>query len=138
MYKAELAPGVGTDRAGEEKVLIVEDSAYLGAAIAQVVGEMGYQAEVVGTGEAALEALASAVPDLVVLDWVLPGIQGIEVLRAIRSGPLSALAVIMLTARGELASRLEGLEAGADDYIAKPVHLDELKARISAVMRRTG
>ena len=72
------------------------------------------------------------------LDWLLPDGEGIEILRHIRQGPHKSVPVIMLTAKGELTSRLTGLEAGADDYVSKPFNVKELQARITAVLRRSG
>lgn len=119
-----------------EFILIVEDSSFLANLIAQVVTSMGHEAHISRSGEEALAILDEQSPNLVILDWVLPGIQGIDVLRAIRAGPHASLAVIMLTAKCELPSRLEGLDAGADDYVVKPVHMQELQARIAAMLRR--
>lgn len=117
-------------------ILIVEDSPFLAETISDVVQNMGYEPNIVASGEQALSALEAQVPDLILLDWLLPDLDGIEILRRIRAGPLAAVPVIMLTAKGELDARLEGLEAGADDYIPKPVHMRELQARIAAVLRR--
>lgn len=117
-------------------VLIVEDSHYLARAISDVVKDLGYDTKIVPSGEEALDALSTETLDLVLLDWILPGIAGLEVLQSIRQGPKADLPVIMLTAKGEIDARVEGLEAGADDYITKPVHMKELQARISAVLRR--
>lgn len=117
-------------------VLIVEDSHYLARAISDVVKDLGYDTIIVPSGEEALDALSTETLDLVLLDWILPGIAGLEVLQNIRQGPKADLPVIMLTAKGEIDARVEGLEAGADDYITKPVHMKELQARISAVLRR--
>jgi len=117
-------------------VLIVEDSEYLAEAIAEVVSSMGYATVIVSSGEDALAALEGDQPALVLLDWILPGIVGIEVLRSIRENIGTELPVIMLTAKGDLDARVMGLETGADDYITKPVHMKELKARIANVLRR--
>jgi len=117
-------------------VLIVEDSHYLARALSEVVRDIGYETIIVPSGEEALEALADESPDLVLLDWILPGIAGLDVLQSIRQSQETHLPVIMLTAKGEIDSRVKGLEAGADDYITKPVHMKELQARISAVLRR--
>ena len=117
-------------------ILIVEDSHYLARAIAEVVQDMGFATQIAATGEEALEAVSKEAPDLILLDWLLPGISGLEVLTQIREEGHSELPIIMLTAKNEVASRVKGLEAGADDYIAKPVHMNELQARISTVLRR--
>jgi len=120
----------------QDFVLIVEDSEYLAEAIAEVVSSMGYATVIVSSGEDALAALEGDQPALVLLDWILPGIVGIEVLRSIRENIGTELPVIMLTAKGDLDARVMGLETGADDYITKPVHMKELKARIANVLRR--
>jgi len=120
----------------QDFVLIVEDSEYLAEAIAEVVSSMGYATVIVSSGEDALAALEGDQPALVLLDWILPGIVGIEVLRNIRENIGTELPVVMLTAKGDLDARVMGLETGADDYITKPVHMKELKARIANVLRR--
>ncbi len=112
------------------------DGQYLAEMLAEVVENMGYTSRVVGTGEAALDVLAEKIPDFVLLDWILPGIQGIAVLNTIRTVLNLKVPVLMLTAKGDIDARVEGLEGGADDYMAKPVHMQELQARILAVMRR--
>ncbi len=116
--------------------LIVEDSEYLAEMLAEVVKDMGYSFRIVGSGEAALQALDERVPDFVLLDWILPGVQGIDVLDAIRNRLQLKVPVLMLTAKGDVDARVMGLETGADDYMAKPVHMKELQARILAVLRR--
>jgi DNA-binding response OmpR family regulator len=129
----------------EELILVVEDSEHVAGTIADVVQLMGFRSRIASSGKEALAALAEFTPGgdaadepkLVILDWILPDLDGIEILRRIRSGPFASLPVILLTAKGELTSRLEGLEAGADDYIAKPFNMKELQARILAVLRRT-
>lgn len=116
--------------------LIVEDSEYLAEILAEVVRDMGYSSRIVGTGEAALEALSESVPDFVLLDWILPGVQGIDVLDAIRKRLQLKVPVLLLTAKGDVDAKVMGLETGADDYMPKPVHIKELQARILAVLRR--
>jgi DNA-binding response OmpR family regulator len=120
----------------KQHILIVEDSPYVAGSIQDAVDLMGYEARVAGSADEAFKAIAEQLPDLVLLDWMLPDLEGIEVLQRIRSGPHPDLPVIMLTAKGELESKLTGLEAGADDYLPKPFNLGELKARIVAVLRR--
>ena len=120
----------------KQHILIVEDSPYVAGSIQDAVDMMGYDARVAGSAAEAFKAIAEHVPDLVLLDWMLPDLEGIEVLQRIRSGPHPKLPVIMLTAKGELEAKLTGLEAGADDYLPKPFNLGELKARIVAILRR--
>lgn len=122
----------------EGLILIVEDSPHVASTIADVVELTGYASKIAATGEEAFAALEEQTPVLVILDRILPDMDGIEILERIRAGAHSELPIIMLTARGELKARLAGLEAGADDYIPKPFNLKELQARITAVMRRTG
>ena len=116
--------------------LIVEDSEYLADMLAEVLENMGFASRIVGSGEEALSALEEKLPDFVLLDWILPGIQGIEVLDTIRTRMQLCIPVLMLTAKGDIEARVAGLESGADDYMAKPVHMQELQARILAVLRR--
>jgi DNA-binding response OmpR family regulator len=120
----------------ESLILIVEDSPHVASTIADVVELIGYESKIAGTGAEALAALEQETPVLVILDRILPDMDGLEILEQIRASKHAALPIIMLTARGELTARLAGLEAGADDYIAKPFNLKELQARICAVLRR--
>lgn len=122
----------------KEAILIVEDSPHVANTILDIVQYMGYEARIATCGKEALAALDANPPKLVILDWILPDIEGIEILRHIRQGPLASLPVIILTAKGELDSRLMGFEAGADDYISKPFNVGELQARINAILRRQG
>jgi two-component system, OmpR family, phosphate regulon response regulator PhoB len=119
-------------------ILIVEDSPHVASSISDTLEVMGYAAQIAGSAEEAFAALEGTTPDLILLDWMLPDLEGIEVLRRVRQGPHAEVPVIMLTAKGELDARLIGLEAGADDYLAKPFSIGELRARIAAVLRRTG
>jgi DNA-binding response OmpR family regulator len=120
----------------EEYILIVEDSSHVSSTIHDLLKHMGHEAKVAETGAEAQEFLRGPSPALVILDWLLPDMEGIDILRELRSGPLASIPVIMLTAKGELTSRLTGLEAGADDYLSKPFNVKELQARITAVLRR--
>ncbi len=116
------------------RILIVEDTEQLSALIHREVAAAGYEVVLASDGNAALEAHARERPDLVVLDWMLPGLDGIEVLRRIRED--SHTPVLMLTARSEEIDRVMGLEVGADDYLTKPFSMRELLARIRALLRR--
>jgi DNA-binding response OmpR family regulator len=116
-------------------LLIVDDDQELCTLLVEYLVPEGFVVELLGNGAAALERLAHASPDLVVLDVMLPELSGFEVLRRIRA--TSAVPVIMLTARGEEVDRVVGLEMGADDYLPKPFSPRELVARIKAVLRRS-
>jgi two-component system, OmpR family, phosphate regulon response regulator PhoB len=118
-------------------VLIVEDEAPLVTLLRYNLEKEGFRVCEAGDGEEALVQIAERKPDIVLLDWMLPLVSGIEVCRQIRRSPQTrALPVIMLTARGEEVDRVRGLNSGADDYIAKPFSLRELTARLRAVIRR--
>jgi len=115
-------------------VLIVDDDVELCELVTEYLTQEGYAVECVYEGVAALQRLTADTPDLVVLDVMLPGLNGFEVLRRIRDR--SQVPVIMLTARGEEVDRVVGLELGADDYLPKPFSPRELTARMRAVLRR--
>ena len=118
-------------------VLIVEDEAPLVALLRYNLEKEGFEVAEAADGEEALLSIAERPPDIVLLDWMLPLVSGIEVCRRLRRSPQTrSLPVVMLTARGEETDRVRGLDAGADDYIAKPFGLRELAARLRAVMRR--
>lgn len=119
-----------------QTILIVEDEAELAALVADYARAAGYTARVIGDGRAALAAIRDEPPALVVLDLMLPGMDGLALCRALRAR--SALPVIIVTARVEEIDRLLGLEAGADDYLCKPFSPRELMARIKAILRRAG
>src|SRR6266699_2582494 len=116
-------------------VLLVEDDPAARLGLELALRRLGYGVRAAGTGEAALRALGEAAADVVVLDVMLPGLDGFEVCRRLRRG--SDVPVIMLTARGDDLDIVGGLEAGADDYVVKPVEPRVLDARIRAVIRRT-
>ena len=115
-------------------ILLVEDALDLAQVIVRELKAAGYEALHAGDGVAALQLHASHQPDLVILDWMLPKLDGLEVLRQIRQS--SATPVLMLTARDEEADRVIGLEVGADDYLTKPFSMRELMARVRALLRR--
>ncbi len=120
------------------KVLVVEDEDALMTLLVYNLESEGYQVAQARDGEEALLLLDEEDPDLVLLDWMLPQVSGIEVCRRIRARKEKARTpVIMLTARGEETDRVRGLDTGADDYISKPFSTVELMARIRAVLRRT-
>lgn len=116
------------------RILLVDDDAELGALLSEFLKREGFTIECAHDGPAGLERALSGEADLVVLDVMLPGLDGFEILRRLR--PQSKVPVIMLTARGEDVDRIIGLELGADDYLPKPFNPRELAARIRAVLRR--
>lgn len=119
------------------RVLIVEDEEALGLLLRYNLEAEGYEVEVVTRGDEADTRLKESVPDLLVLDWMLPGLSGIELCRRLRARPeTERLAIIMLTARGEESERIRGLSTGADDYVVKPFSTPELMARVRAMLRR--
>jgi two-component system phosphate regulon response regulator PhoB len=119
------------------RILIVEDEAPLTAMLRYNFEREGYRVAEAGDGEAAMVCIAEQPPDLVVLDWMLPVTSGLEVCRRLKRAPgTRALPVIMLTAKGEEADRVRGLDTGADDYLTKPFSVAELLARVRAVLRR--
>src|SRR3712207_4228265 len=119
------------------RVLIVEDEEPLTLILRYNLEAEGYDVDSVGRGDEADIRLREQVPDLVVLDWMLPGLSGIELCRRIRARrETERLPVIMLTARGEEGDRVRGLATGADDYIVKPFSVPELLARVRALLRR--
>ncbi len=117
------------------QVLVVDDEPMVREVVTAYLERDGYRVRCAGTGDEALEALRSDQPDLVVLDVMLPGIDGIEILRALRSA--GDIPVILLTARADEADRVLGLELGADDYVVKPFSPRELSARVRSVLRRS-
>src|SRR4051812_45491433 len=113
-------------------VLVVDDEPTIGEVVSAYLRRAGYDTRVAADGHAALAAVAERTPDLIVLDLMLPGVDGLEVMRRVRG----ASAVILLTARGEESERVTGLRLGADDYVVKPFSPAELVARVDAVLRR--
>jgi DNA-binding response OmpR family regulator len=116
------------------RVLVVDDDPNVADVVTRYLDREGFVVEAVGDGHAAVDRALRSPPDLVVLDLMLPGIGGLEVCRRIRA--LAPVPVVMLTARGDEADRVAGLELGADDYLAKPFSPRELVARVKAVLRR--
>jgi two-component system phosphate regulon response regulator PhoB len=118
-------------------ILIVEDEDALATLLEYNLGKEGYRVFVARDGEEALLRVDEAAPDLVILDWMLPKVSGIEVCRRLRQSPKTRnIPIIMLTARGEESDRIRGLDTGADDYVVKPFAMTELTARVRAVLRR--
>ena len=139
------ATGMGKPRATESdtratppRVLVVEDEAEIAALIAYQLTREGYRVETALSGAAALDALHRGLPDLLVLDRMLPEVSGDDVLKAIRADPATeAIPVLILTARRDQADRIQGLELGADDYLTKPFSPRELVLRVDAILRRS-
>ena len=121
---------------GVPKVLVVDDELKIARLVRDYLTEAGFEVALASTGPAAVAAVRSDRPDLVVLDLGLPGMDGYDVTRTIRGQ--STIPIIMLTARSEETDRIVGLELGADDYVVKPFSPRELVARVKAVLRRTG
>lgn len=118
-------------------ILIVEDEAAIHELLVYNLEAEGFRTKVVEQGEDVYPAISEEMPDLVLLDWMLPGLSGIEVCRMLRArAETQALPVIMLTARGEEAERVRGLSTGADDYIVKPFSVPEVMARVRSILRR--
>lgn len=123
--------------AAKPLVLVVEDDPSLATLLRYNIEKEGFRVSEAHDGEEALLLVAETQPDLIVLDWMLPRVSGIEVCRRLRARvETKNLPVIMLTARGEDADRVRGLDTGADDYLTKPFSMTELLARIRAVLRR--
>ncbi len=120
------------------RILVAEDEAALAALLEYNLSHEGYTVRVCADGDEAQLALDEEAPDLVILDWMLPGVSGLEICRRIRARVATRdVPVIMITARGEEEDRVRGLNTGADDYMTKPLSMAELSARIKAVLRRT-
>ena len=119
------------------RVLIVEDEKALAEILEYNFKKEGYAVDTASDGEIALDKIIFKAPDLVILDWMLPKLSGIELCRKVRSNKkIKNIPIIMLTARGEEEDRLKGLEMGADDYVTKPFSINELLARAKAVLKR--
>lgn len=117
------------------RILVVDDEPLLRASLERGLRLHGYHVDVAGSGQEALDYLCSETPDMIVLDIMMPEINGLEVCRRIRTSG-SRTPVLILTARDAVRDRVEGLEAGADDYLVKPFAFEELLARLRALMRR--
>jgi DNA-binding response OmpR family regulator len=118
------------------KILVAEDDAKLARFLVRVLVEEGYVADSCAEGGEAILRASSGVYDAMVLDWMLPDIDGVSVCRSLREQGCP-IPIVMLTARGELRERVLGLRSGADDYLVKPFEIDELLARLDAVLRRS-
>ncbi len=120
------------------KILMVEDEAAIREMVCFTITQAGYQVLEAESVAAARVAIADSLPDLILLDWMLPGVSGIEYARILKKDEMTKhIPIIMLTARGDEFDKIRGFEVGADDYITKPFSVKELQARIKAVLRRT-
>jgi two-component system response regulator ResD len=126
----------GTHTRGE--ILVVDDEPTIGEVVSRYLERAGYATRVAGDGDRALELHGERAADLIVLDLMLPGVDGLEVMRRIRKDRTRRPAIILLTAKGEESDRVVGLRLGADDYVVKPFSPAELVARVDAVLRRAG
>jgi two-component system, OmpR family, phosphate regulon response regulator PhoB len=120
------------------RLMIVEDEACLAELLRYNFEAAGYAVETVAHGDTAEQRLKETLPDMLILDWMLPGLSGIELCRRLRQKPQTQkLPIILLTARREESDRLRGFETGADDYVVKPFSVNELLARVSRLLRRS-
>ncbi len=119
----------------KERILIIEDDEAILKVLRRVLTYEGYQVDTALDGQSGLNMVRDVLPDLIVLDWMLPGMDGLEVCRRLRAA--GSVPILMLTAKDTIQDRVQGLDAGADDYLVKPFELDELLARIRALLRRT-
>src|SRR5690349_4953547 len=117
-------------------VLVVDDEPIIAEVVSRYLDRAGYETRVAADGPQALQMAAERKPDLVVLDVMLPGLGGLEVMSRLRQAARERIAVVLLTARGREADRISGLRLGADDYVVKPFSPVELVARVDAVLRR--
>jgi two-component system OmpR family response regulator len=119
------------------RILVVDDESSIVDAVATALRYEGYEVHEAGTGQRALAAVVELEPDLIVLDWMLPDLDGIEVGRRLRDRGFKT-AILFLTARDAVENKVEALRAGGDDYVTKPFSLAEVVARVQAILRRTG
>src|SRR5438045_8356508 len=118
-----------------ERILIIEDEQRIMQFIQRGLIYEGYRVEAAYEGRTGLAAARDNPPDLVILDWMLPGLDGLEVCKRLRAA--SDVPILMLTAKDDIKDRVQGLDAGADDYLVKPFSVDELMARVRALFRRS-
>lgn len=128
--------GAGDEKERPARVLVVDDEEIIVEMLTMGLNYEGFEVSVARTGHEALDQARSAKPDIVVLDVMLPGLDGVEVCRRLRA--TSDVGILMLTARGEVEDRVVGLDSGADDYLVKPFTFRELLARVGAILRRKG
>jgi len=119
------------------RVLVIDDNTETLASLTELVGSLGHTAETASSGEDGLRMAREKVPDMVLLDWEMAGISGLEVCRRLRLDPsFKQTPILMVTARADVESRIQGLEAGADDYLGKPFQRSELAARVALALRK--
>ena len=118
-----------------EHILVIEDEQKIADFLRRGLTYEGFKVEVCLDGESGLKAARDTPPDLVVLDWMLPGLDGLEVCRRLRAG--GSVPILMLTAKDSVSDRVKGLDSGADDYVVKPFAFEELIARVRALLRRS-
>jgi len=122
-----------------QKILIVDDELDSLIPLKRALEAEDYQVVEASSGMEAIEKTRSGHPDMILLDLMMPGMDGFEVCNVLKADPLTGhIPIIMLTAKGEIDDKIEGIETGADDYVTKPFDLGELKARIKMILRRTG
>ncbi|MBN1220906.1 MAG: response regulator transcription factor [Anaerolineae bacterium] len=121
----------------KQRILVVDDEPNIREVVELYLRREGFEVEVTADGEAALAAIDRKIPDLIVLDLMLPQVDGLQITRILRQGEVD-IPIIMLTAKGEESDRITGLELGADDYVTKPFSPKELVARVKTVLRRAG
>src|SRR5258708_3017238 len=124
-----------SERMMNERILIIEDDQAILKLLQRGLAYEGYTVDAAADGRTGLILARDHTPDLVVLDWMLPGMDGLEVCNRLRTG--GSIPILMLTAKDTVQDRIQGLDAGADDYMVKPFNLDELLARVRALLRRT-
>ena len=138
MTDVRPAASRGAAAGAPPRILVVEDEQSLGTLLAYNLEAEGFAVERVERGDEAELRLSEAPPDLVILDWMLPGVSGLEICRRLRAREATrTLPVIMLTARGEEGEKVRGLSVGADDYVVKPFSVPELMARVRSLLRRS-
>ena len=118
-----------------EHILVIEDEQKIADFLRRGLTYEGFKVEMCLDGESGLKAARDTPPDLVILDWMLPGLDGLEVCRRLRAG--GSVPILMLTAKDSVADRVKGLDSGADDYVVKPFAFEELIARVRALLRRS-
>ena len=125
------------DTANSQRILVVDDEPSIVDAVGTTLRYEGFDVEEAATGREALASVARAEPDLIVLDWMLPDVEGLEVGRRLRERGVKS-AILFLTAKDATENKVEALRAGGDDYVTKPFSLAEIVARVQAILRRTG